>query len=221
MSARKSRHSKSGRERRNRYGRGRPTNQKRPLPVVVVVCDDAKTAVGYFRQLQRAVRGRVALRVAPARRHGAMPDEVAQAAREEAERLRLDADEDDKVWALIDLESEPDRQHKAYEAARRLAGMTGAAAALSNPCFEVWTLAHLVDTGKGFHGCQAVVEELREQWRRTFGSSWDRKTQADYSKLMALRHTAVGRTRARGRRDPSWTQVWKVVEHIDRVADSQ
>ena len=62
---------------------------------------------------------------------------------------------------------------------------------LSNPCYEVWTLAHLTDTGEHFNDCKAVVSRIRTEWKKAFGSEFGPKAQADYEKLMRYRDTAI------------------------------
>lgn len=208
----------------NRYGISRPYETRLPLPIVVVVCDDKKTAVAYFTELKREVKAKVTLHVEKAACHGATAVEVVSTARRKAAELVENRAEEemvcrDAVWALIDLESESDRQDKA-RCAKTGAEKHGVCVALSNPCFEVWTLAHLADTGEDFSDCEAVIKRMKAEWKRTFATEFQKKkAQADYSKLMEFRTQAIQRCKKRCQRDPSWTEVYKVVELIESLCN--
>ncbi len=202
----------------NRYGISRPSNTRNPLPVVVLVCDDKRTAVAYFSLLKHQVKAKLYLEVVKAPCHGATPDGVVDVAMNKAKQLADESSSDDgsgdAVWALIDLEIEPKTQTQAQNAKTK-AGKAGVCVALSNPCFEVWTLAHLVDTGEAFQNCGAVVTRVKAEWKKQFGTDFgNKKAQADYSKLMPLRETAMERCKRREQNDPSWTEVYKIVEFI-------
>lgn len=126
-------------------------------------------------------------------------------------------DNNDKtaVFALIDLEQERERQDKAY-AAQKTGETKGITVALSNPCYEVWTLLHLVDTGEHFEDCAAVLRRVQGEWQKEFDQEFGKKGQADYSRIVGRRAEAAKRARARREReDPSWTEVYKVIEKID------
>lgn len=203
---------------RRRFTRPAPT--RNPLPIVVVVCDDSRTAVAYFTELKREVKHRVTVMVVKAPCHGAAAASVIALAKSEAAELDRDRDDADSsaVWALIDLESEPERQDSAAKAKSGISG-TDVQIALSKPCFEIWTLAHFVDTGEAFKDCGAVLAAVKSEWKKQLGVAFGKqKAQADYSKLMLLRAKAVERCKQhRQRKDPSWTEVHWVVESIDAL----
>ncbi len=203
-----------------RYGSRRQTGYRSVLPVVVLVCDDAKTAVAYFQEMRREFKAKVTLKIVPAPCSGATADDVVKAAI--TERLALGPDSSvaasepqDEVWALLDLEVQSELRNLA-NAAKLKAEDNSVRVALSDPCFEIWTLAHLTDTGTAFANCAAVVAEIKKEWKKEFGTDFgQKKAQADYSKLMPLRGLAISRCRPRHeRKDPSWTEVYKVVESI-------
>ncbi len=203
---------------RSRFVRPGPT--RKPLPIVVVVCDDSRTAVAYFTELKREVKHRVTVMVVKPPCHGATADSVIAVAKAQAEELDRERDDADSntVWALIDLESEPERQDSAAKAKSRISG-TDVQIAHSKPCFEIWTLAHFVDTGAAFKDCKAVLAAVKSEWQKRLGSDFGKqKAQADYSKLMPLRADAVECCKQHRRRnDPSWTEVHLVVESIDTL----
>lgn len=219
MGASKSKRSRSVNQDRSRYGASRPLRVRPTLPVVVVVCDDAKTACAYFAEIKREVKSKVTVEIIEAPYHGAAADDVVSRAIKRLGELSSNKSHDpddaaEAVWALIDLEIEPHRQSEA-QAAKKRGTENGVSVALSNPCFEVWTLAHLIDTGEAFNGCAAVSARVRSEWKKAFGHEFGAKAQADYAKLMQSRADAVERTKRRSSAgDQSWTEIYKVVQAI-------
>ena len=206
----------------SRYGLSRAASVRPTLPVVVVVCDDCKTAVAYFTQLRRKVKSDVTLHVVKAPCHGATPDDVVTLAIQEAKQYRGRASHDredhrESVWALIDLEGDAARQRQTHDAKKK-GEEKNIQVALSNPCFEVWTLAHLVGTGESFKDCSEVLGRVKKEWKKRFKMPFgSKKAQADYAKLMPLCAKALESTKKRKpRNDHSWTDVWRVVEDIDQ-----
>ncbi len=198
-----------------RYG-ARRVRVRRPLPVVVIVCDDSKTAVSYFTSLKREVRESVTLQIEPT---GAEPIAVVDAAIEQRASLRDDESRDeqdrDAAWALIDLERETRRREEA-DKAKKAGAAAGINVALSEPCYEVWTLLHLVDTGQMFSDCSAVLDLLKKAWRAEFHEDLGKKAQADYRKILGNRKEAAARAR-RHCNDPSCTEIYLLSEEIDRL----
>jgi hypothetical protein len=197
-----------------RYGASRPYQTRPTLPVVTVVCDDTKTSVAYFTELKREVKAKVTVNVVPAPRCGASPDDVIKHAVGVVESIDP-TQADDSTWILLDMEAERYKQDQAQQA-KKQAAENKVTVLLSNPCFEVWTLAHLVDTGEAFNDCAAVVTRVKAEWKKKFGDGFGKKKgQADYAKLMTFRNEAVRNANKRNsNRDGSWTEVFQVVEAI-------
>jgi len=220
-------HSKNADTKHPRYGLLRPQKVCPTLPIVVVVCDDVKTAVAYFNELKREVKRKVTLDVIPAYRHGATPNEVVDLAVKKAKGYQGDAshdlkDTEESVWALIDLEGDQNRQNDVQNAKNK-GENKGINVALSKPCFEVWTLAHFVDTGKHFNDCNAVLDNVATEWKKNLNIHFDKKQKAnnDYGKLMPLRNEALKSARKRNpKTDPSWTEVWQVIDDIEKHVTS-
>ena len=165
--ARHSKASKHGRSTQGRYGQ-RSVRTRDVLPVKVIVCDDSRTAPKYFNELRREVRQSVALKIVPAK-CTASADTVVDRAIQAKKALRdgkKKGEAGDSVWALIDLEQEARTRSRAQDEARR-AAQAGIHVALSDPCFEVWTLLHLEDTGEAFQSCNHVLQRLATAWEVT------------------------------------------------------
>jgi hypothetical protein len=128
-------------------------------------------------------------------------------------------DDRTSVWALIDREHEPAQQQEADQAQAAARHSSAVGVALSKPCYEVWTLLHLVDTGRAFEDCATVCKTLAQEWLANFDADFDLKAQADYSKLMPLRHEAAKRAEKHRKLDDGcWTEVLHVVNEIDAYA---
>ena len=186
-----------------------------PLPVVVVVCDDSRTAPAYFDLLKRAVKQHVTLNIPRVGCQGGSPATVLDRAIAEHEKLRDDGGDRDAVWALIDMERDPACQRRAVDAKKK-GEQRGIKVALSDPCYEVWTLLHLEDTGRQFNDCGQVLDRVKQLWQQQFGQQFDQKAQADYSKIVPLRHEAAARAKRHYEaEDQSRTEVYKIIEYIE------
>ena len=188
---------------KNRYGARRTTGTRPVLQIIEVVCDDTRTAVAYFNLLKQEVSGKKVVKVVPAPSDGAAADEVIELA-------SMPSDQGDETFVLIDLDTNPNVSSFLEKAKTKQVTLL-----LSNPCFEVWTLAHVQDTGEAFLDCNAVLTRLKQKWKDAFGSEMGPKAQARYGKLSALRHVALERCKHRDpNTNPSWTEVWRAVEAI-------
>lgn len=219
MAGRKSQRSRRKRDDTRRFGLSRPRRIRSTLPVIVVVCDDARTAVSYFLALKREVRHVLTLTVEGNPCDRASPAEVLKAAKARLAALRRpkckDGADQSSVWALIDLESDPARR-SAASAAKTAGKRAGVSVALSDPCYEVWTLLHLEDTGSTFGDCKAVLDRVKQKWKAKFGQDLGNKAQADYSKIVGSRVAAAARAKKHHtRNDPAWTEVYLLVEEIE------
>lgn len=219
----KSRFSKEARSNRERYGKRR-TRFRPPLPIIVIVCDDAKTAVSYFSIVKRRVKESLTLQIERNPSDQATPADIIACATNHLSKLRKEAsngdDNHDAIWALIDLEENDARRQQALDA-KGEGERAEVSVALSDPCYEMWTLLHLIDTGATFQNCRAVLVRVETEWHKKFSQEFGRKAQADYSKIMPAMAEAVKRARThKERNDPSWTEVYLLIEEITRRSDN-
>lgn len=194
----------------SRYNARRPSAVRDTLPIVVVVCDDSKSAPNYFAELQQTLRKFCTIRVVAVPKDDSTVMDVAILKRSDL----TDGGADATVWALIDLEMRPDSTERAH-ALRERAVRDDIRLVLSQPCFEVWILLHFKATGQHFLNCKAVIRELRKCWKGAFETVFpDKKAQADYRKLGHFVEPAIRHAReSLSRQNQSWTEVWKVVHH--------
>lgn len=198
----------------------RRVESRPPLPSVVLVCDDEQNAPAYFRMFKKQVQQEVAITIRSAARSA---EHAVKCAVREKKLLDEDDGSDqsrDAVWVVIDMEGDSVRRQQATKATRE-AIAKNIRVALSDPCFEVWTLLHLEDTGQAFNDCKAVVDHLRQAWRKHFGVIFDKKSDIDYSKLARPPYidSAVERAKAHwNAEDPSRTSVFEIIEYIKELA---
>lgn len=205
-------------QRESRFGLSRSKPTRKPLPVVVVVCDDAKTAPMYFECLKRELKTSITIKVVPSE-NGGTAQQVLNRAMNEKKKLSQGQEEkkqnsDDQVFALVDLEAEDHRKQQAMEA-QKSGKAKGIDVALSNPCFEVWTLSHLVDTGRAFQNCKEVTKVVKKEWNATFNHDIDLKLEIDCQRLLQLRTNAIERAKKHHQQSQSWTEVYRVLEYIE------
>jgi hypothetical protein len=117
---------------------------------------------------------------------------------------------------VIDTEGDHVRQAQARDASKQ-AKEHGVRTAISKPCFELWLLLHLEDTGEYFQDCSAVFSRFRATWKTAFGISIDRKRDIDHGKLISRIPDAIERA-TKHIKDPSHTEVYKVIEYVGSVA---
>jgi hypothetical protein len=192
---------------RDRYG-ARRSSQMRPVrAVITVVCDDTRTAVEYFKLLKHEFKDQKTIHVCPAPHCGANAQDVIERAKE----MMPDFEEPgDQTFVLVDVDTNPNER-----SLRSACNAAGVQLVRSNPCFEVWILAHFEDTGEAFLDCDAVLNRIKAKWKAAFGQEFGRKSQADYAKIMPMRAEALERCRRRSANNSqSWTEVWRVVERI-------
>jgi hypothetical protein len=222
MGAKRSRRSRSYGIDKDRYGTARPQRIRSVLPIIAVFCDDTKTAPSYFAHIKREVKERVSLIIHPKSCDRADAHRVVAQAidclRRLANRQTTDSNDQSFVWALLDLEASVEARGIASSAATT-ARNAGVFVALSDPCYEVWTLSHLCDTGESFASCSSVLQRIKSEWLKRFSVPFGPKAQAGYLTLMPFREIATERARRHClAKDPSYSEVYKLVELIEQLA---
>jgi len=202
--------------------RQRRVDTRQPLPLAILVCDDRLTAPKYFDELKRAVKQFITIRIKSAGRHGESPQGVVDRSITENKNLAdREDDPDDRVWAVFDVEGEG-HEINAAEQQRERARSEGICTAASYPCFELWTLLHLQDTGETFDNCSQVKRQLKAHWKKEFGQTFDDKTKVDFSKILSNRQLAADRAEQHwNRTDPSRTEVFRIIRFIDSVIEDR
>jgi hypothetical protein len=188
-----------------------------PAPRIMIVCDDTRTAPNYFAALRGHLSGHHSsppiLDVKGACHHGAATDELIDFAAGLAKGLG----EDDSIWVLIDLEASETEPRSVSALRKQSRNRKSIKPAVSKPCFEVWTLHHLADTGQKFRDCAEVNGELRKVWKKKFGCDFgNKKAKADYAKIVGRYEDATERSRRQKNHGHCHSEIYLVIEEINR-----
>jgi len=194
-----------GRESGGKRPRGENTLRRRSrrLPQktrILIVCEGRETEPNYFRGFRDEEAARQNFSVVVQKGKGGFCLAVVQQAIAEKEKAAARGENFDEVWCVFDVEQASQREQ--LSAAQTLAGKNEIQLALSNPCFEVWLLAHFIRTKKSFAGCDKVIKELNKHWRREFGQDYEKNDEQLYARLAS--RTRAATDNARNVREQDW-----------------
>lgn len=182
---------------------------------ILIFGEGQKTEFNYFADMKRD--GAVVHRdwaVIVKRASGGSALEVVRKAVNEKNDKMAPEDYYDEVWCVLDVE---DHTHEAALAdARKLASENNIELALSNPCFEVWLLAHFARVTRPFNS-RDIEKELGKKLRKKY----DKTATGVYAQVSDLTVTAIKNAR-KGREHHdgdiadcnSATEVYKLVERL-------
>jgi hypothetical protein len=156
----------------------------------LIVCEGKETEPNYFNGLKREepIREEFAIRVK--RGKGGSRLQVAQFAVDRKNEPGTDYDE---VWCVMDGER-PEGLDETRRALDLLDG-NSISAAVSNPAFEVWFLAHFERTAAAFLDPDAVIVRLNKHWQERFSIRYDKADDRIYDRVAKLTASAVGNAR--------------------------
>jgi len=201
----------------------RRVSAKRPLKrTVLIVGEGRETEPNYFYglKLEDAVAARSAVTVK--RGPGFSPEQVVQKAIQLRDTAKRHGKVFDEVWCVLDVEGIEKRE--SLNNARDLAREAGITLCLSNPCFEVWFLAHFVKKARAYNDCDDVVSHLNKHWQKHFRQDYEKSDEAVYRRLRDWTEEAVENARwvreihHQGIPDTakcnSSTEVYRLVAHL-------
>lgn len=188
--------------RREGSSRRSPRQARKLATRVLIVCGGACTEKQYFDELRRwAHNPAVKVKI---RSEVGSPSQIVNYA---AGFLRRGGDDFDAVWAVVDVDDFTDLELAASESRK-----TGVRLAVSNPCFELWLLLHLVD-----HRQEVTTAEVQKLLQRHC-PAYD-KTSIRFSHFVDGIDNACGRAQKLDpdggghARNPS-TNVWKLIGEV-------
>jgi len=181
-----------GTQDRGRGGAGRVLRRAKTRPVkrtVLIVGEGQETEPNYFRELRRESVVSERFTVTVKKGHGRSPEAVT----EEAVKYKLQAEnrgEDyDEVWCVLDVEGLGSRE--SLDRAIIMAEQNSIKLCLSNPCFEVWLLAHFVRESRAHNGCDSVIRRLNRHWRWLCRQDYRKGDARIYARISHLTETAI------------------------------
>lgn len=161
---------------------------------ILVVCDADQTEPNYFNGLKRheAVHARFVVDVK--KKPNCRPDELVDFAR----KLQVQAQEKggayDYDWVFLVFDAETRDYHgclrQARDKALRKLG-NKSSVIISNPCFEIWLLAHFERTARPFHNADEVIRTLTVPWQRAFEKPYTKTDKDVFTRLESQVETAL------------------------------
>ena len=186
---------KTGRVRRRRSPH-LPTRSRQNRPVktkVLIVGEARETEPNYFRGLVRedAVTHKFAVSVKKGR--GLSAEAAVEQAITLQQQARSREETYDEVWCMLDTEGPANRA--SLGRAARAAEENEITPCLSNPCFEVWLLAHFEKRGRSYQDCDGVIGQLNKHWNRCFKQAYEKNDGRVYHRVSGLTATAIANAR--------------------------
>lgn len=136
--------------------------------------------------------------------------ELRDQAHNKARQIGDTFEEYDDVWCVVDVDS-----HADISDARQAAKDNGLRLAISNPCFELWLLLHLIDDAPGSLQSREASKRLKKHWP-TYEKGVNFRDCVDgYSRAMQLAKQLY--KQAREAREPlrnPLTGVYRLTESI-------
>ena len=168
--------------------RGRKPQSRRKT--ILIQCEGQETEPNYLDALCRspAIRDRFTITVKGGT--GKVATAIINAAIQERNRQRTRGESYDEVWCVLDVEdrSRQDNLNQAISAAQK----EGFTLFLSNPCFEVWLIAHFERISRAFlDGKQAEAHLERTHWRPNFGCDYNKNDPRVYERLSSRLDAAI------------------------------
>jgi hypothetical protein len=122
---------------------------------VIIATEGEKTEKQYFDIFENT---RIQVRVISTEDGLSSPEHVFERLKEFHEQYELN--DDDELWLMIDVDRWGNQKLSQISSATRQKGFS---LAISNPCFEVWLLLHLVDVIPINSTCNNVKARLRRE----------------------------------------------------------
>lgn len=197
--------------------------RKTPLrrQTVLIVGEGVKTEYNYFSDIRLLpeVRSRFEIDV---KKGGNSAPSIVNTAIELANRREIPYT---KVWCVLDVESQ--LNYPKIEEARTILRKNATAKknsmelCLSNPCFEIWLLAHFENTSKPFNGCQPIKSLMDKHWEPVFKHKYEENTEGIFTRLReslpaAIEHaTALLPPEECAFNKNSSTEVYRIIKWLD------
>lgn len=116
-----------------------------------------KTETQYLKRLANQTH-----RVISAKGNDTDPIQIAEHLKEEMKDCDFNSELGDVAFAFVDHDLKPEKD-TAIASAEAILADTEGQLIVSNPCFEIWFLAHFRFTTKGFRSSQDVTSELSKE----------------------------------------------------------
>ena len=156
---------------------------------IMIVGEGRETEKNYFDDLKREEIVSIKFAIKVKKGHGFSPKRVVEEAINYKQQAERRGEEFDEVWCVLDVEGVEKRE--SLDQAVIMARQNGITLCLSNPCFEVWLLAHFDRIAKTFLNYDAVKRELNRHWGSVCTEEYQKNDERIYERLTSLTKTAI------------------------------
>ena len=153
-----------------------------PSETILILCEGKQTEPNYFRSLRKAIRGNKRFSVTVMGIGKDLETVIERAIKEKKKELF------DEIWVVADIENK--QEQKSVKDAIRSVEKKVIALSLSNPCFEVWVLAHYERPTKFCANCDRVIRLIRQNHL----PDYDKTDENLYETLASRTDTAITNT---------------------------
>lgn len=177
------------------FKRGQPLRrsnskqQRNEKAKILIVCEDSKSSVFYFRNICKEYR--IIGKVEVSGDCGSAPQSVVEHAITLCEDKSSDYDE---AFCVIDRDRHV-KFEEALDRARRWKAKKGKRTKLktiaSYPCFELWLLIHFSYTTKSYHGFEDLRSDLNIKIRERNGESYTKADESNFKIFFPLTDQAI------------------------------
>jgi len=177
---------------RRRLSRASPVRSPMLRPVkttILIVGEGQQTEPNYFRELKLEDNVTAKFSLTIKKGHGRSPEGVIEEALKYKQQAENRSEYYDEVWCVLDVEG-PDKR-ESLEKAMAVAQQNDITLCLSNPCFEVWLLAHFVRQSRAYNDCDSVIVQLNSHWQKLCGQNYRKSDEHIYSRVSSLTITAI------------------------------
>jgi hypothetical protein len=177
---------------RRRLSRASPVRSPMRRPVkttILIVGEGQQTEPNYFRELKLEDNVTAKFSLTVKKGHGRSPEDVIEEALKYKQQAENRVEYYDEVWCVLDVEG-PDKR-ESLEKAMAVAQQNDITLCLSNPCFEVWLLAHFVRQSRAYNDCDSVIVQLNNYWQSLCGQNYQKNDEHIYSWVSSLTITAI------------------------------
>jgi len=156
---------------------------------ILIVGEGQQTEPNYFRELKLEDNVTAKFSLTIKKGHGRSPEGVIEEALKYKQQAENRSEYYDEVWCVLDVEG-PDKR-ESLEKAMAVAQQNDITLCLSNPCFEVWLLAHFVRQSRAYNDCDSVIVQLNSHWQKLCGQNYRKSDEHIYSRVSSLTITAI------------------------------
>lgn len=203
---------------------------RRPIKTTILIIGEGqKTEPNYFFELRLEDDVTARFSVTVKKGHGRSPEQVIEEILSHKQRAENRGEYYDEVWCVLDVEG-PDKR-ESLERAMAVARQNDITLCLSNPCFEVWLLAHFVRQSRAYNDCDSIIVQLNNHWQRLCGQNYRKNDEHIYSRVSSLTQTAIENAKQVREIDHlditntsdanSSTEVYKLVSYLIGSVDSE